>query len=104
MLEIIGYTGAFFVGLVLGLLGSGGSILALPIIVFCFGIQPVKATAYSLFIIGFTALIGTFRNFRSKLVDPKTALLFGIPAVVAIIITRTQILPSLPPTIHIGSQ
>lgn len=102
--QIIGYTGAFFVGLVLGLLGSGGSILALPIMVVCFGIQPVKATAYSLFIIGTTALIGTFQNLKNKLVDPKTAGLFGVPAVAAIIFTRLKVLPALPPTIHIGKQ
>lgn len=102
--QILGYTGAFFVGLVLGLLGSGGSILALPTMVFCFGIQPVKATAYSLFIIGTTAVVGTFQNLRNKLVDLKTALLFGIPAVIAIVITRKQILPALPPTIHFGDK
>lgn len=102
MLEIIGYIGAFFVGLVLGLLGGGGSILALPVMVFCFGIQALHATAYSLFIIGSATLIGTFQNIRNRLVDPKTAILFAIPAVVAIIVTRTQVLPSLPRTIHIG--
>jgi uncharacterized protein len=104
MLEIIGYIAAFFVGLVLGMLGGGGSILALPVMVYCFGILPVVATAYSLFIIGTTALAGTFQNVRNRLVDPKMATLFAIPAVAAIIITRTQVLPALPHTIHIGRQ
>jgi uncharacterized protein len=102
MLEIIGFIAAFFVGLVLGMLGGGGSILALPVMVYLFGIQPVLATAYSLFIIGFASLIGTLQNVRTRLVQPTTALLFSIPAVVAISITRRVLLPALPGTIHIG--
>jgi uncharacterized protein len=103
MLEIIGFIAAFFVGLVLGMLGGGGSILALPVMVYLFGIEDTdQATAYSLFIIGTASLIGTFRNVRNRLVEPKTALLFSIPAVVAVSFTRWRILPSLPETIHIG--
>ena len=44
--EILGFIGAFIVGLVLGLIGSGGSILSVPILVYLFGINPVVATAY----------------------------------------------------------
>lgn len=102
MLEITGYCAAFFVGLVLGLLGGGGSILALPVMVYLFGITDTAlATAYSLFIVGVASLIGTFRNVRSRLVQPKTALLFSIPAVITIAIARRLILPSLPPEIRL---
>lgn len=102
MIEIIGFCAAFFVGLVLGLLGGGGSILALPVMVYLFHVQAELATAYSLFIIGVASLIGTFQNVRNRLVQPKTALLFSIPAVIAITLSRRILLPSLPNKIHIG--
>jgi len=102
MLEITGYIGAFFVGFVLGLLGGGGSILALPVMVYLFHVKAELATAYSLFIIGSASLIGTFQNVRNRLVQPKTALLFSIPAVIAVTFSRKVLLPGLPAKIHIG--
>lgn len=102
MLEVTGYIAAFFVGLVLGLLGGGGSILALPVMVYLFGVKAELATAYSLFVIGFASLIGTLQNVRNRLVQPKTALLFSIPAVIAISISRKLLLPALPATLHFG--
>ena len=104
MLEIIGFCAALLVGFVLGLLGGGGSILALPVMVYLLHIPPHMATAYSLFVIGISALIGTFQNVRNRLVQPKTALLFSIPAVISIAIARKFILPNLPDKIHIGEQ
>ena len=65
-IQILGYFGAFLVGLILGLIGSGGSILSLPILVYLFGINPVLATAYSLFIVGITSLIGSIKNLKSR--------------------------------------
>jgi hypothetical protein len=103
MLEILGYFGAFFVGLVLGLLGGGGSILALPVMVYLFHIKAELATAYSLFIIGSASLIGTFQNVRNRLVEPRTAVLFSIPAVAAVMLARKVLLPGLPAQIHIGN-
>lgn len=100
--EIIGYVSALLVGLVLGLLGSGASILALPIMVYLFRIPIELATAYSLFIIGTAALIGTFQNVRNRLVQPRTALLFSIPAVIAIALARKVIIPILPDQFTIG--
>ncbi|MDH4474560.1 MAG: sulfite exporter TauE/SafE family protein [Fluviicola sp.] len=104
MLEIIGFCAALLVGLVLGLLGGGGSILALPVMVYLLHIPASIATAYSLFVIGIAALIGTFQNVRNRLVQPKTALLFSIPAVISIAVARKFILPNLPDKIHIGDQ
>jgi uncharacterized protein len=104
MLELIGFVAAFFVGLVLGLLGGGGSILALPVMVYLFHIKAETATAYSLFVIGFASLIGTFQNVRNRLVQPRTALLFAIPAVVSISLTRTWLLPALPAELRFGRQ
>ena len=94
--QIIGYILAVFVGITLGLIGSGGSILSVPILVYVVGIEPVLATAYSLFIVGTTALVGGFQKAKQKLVDFKKVLLFGIPTVVAVFITRRLIVPTIP--------
>lgn len=102
MLELIGYFSAFFVGLVLGALGGGGSILAFPIMVTLFHIPAERATIYSLFIIGITSLFGTFQHLKTKMVQPKNAILFAIPAVISITLTRLFVMPIIPKMVHIG--
>ena len=69
ILHVLGYIGAFVVGLVLGMIGSGGSILSMPILVYLFKLNAVTASAYSLFIVGVTALTGSFQNFKKKLIN-----------------------------------
>ena len=85
---LLGYLGAILIGLVLGLIGGGGSILTLPVLVYLFGVEPVIATAYSLFIVGLAAVAGTLKNMSQKLVDFKTALIFALPAFIAVYLTR----------------
>lgn len=104
MPELLGYIAAFVVGLILGILGGGGSILALPVMVYLFGVKAELATSYSLFVIGVASLIGTLRNVKHRLVQPKTALLFSIPAVIAIAISRRILLPSIPAKLHFGER
>lgn len=100
---ILGYLGAVLIGLVLGLIGGGGSILTLPVLVYLFGIEPVIATAYSLFIVGVAAVAGTLKNMSQKLVDFKTALIFALPAFIAVYLTRRYLVPALPdPLLNIG--
>lgn len=94
--EILGYFGALLIGLVLGLIGSGGSILTVPILVYLLAVNPVTATAYSLFVVGSTSLIGAVKNMQKGLVDFRTALVFSIPAFIAVYITRKFIVPALP--------
>ena len=60
MIEVIGYISAIIIGFTLGLIGGGGSILTLPVLVYLFGISPVLATAYSLFVVGLSASVGAF--------------------------------------------
>lgn len=104
MFEILGYIGALFIGIVLGITGGGGSILAVPILVYILNFNPVIATAYSLFIVGTTSGFGTFQNFKKGLVVPKTACLFAIPSVLGVYITRKFIVPNIPDTIlYFGS-
>lgn len=94
--QLIGYVLAVFVGITLGMLGSGGSILSVPILVYVMGIEPTLATAYSLFIIGTTSLVGGIQKAKQKLVDFKKVAVFGIPAVLSVFITRKIIVPSIP--------
>ncbi|HOJ90241.1 MAG TPA: sulfite exporter TauE/SafE family protein [Saprospiraceae bacterium] len=95
-MEIIGYLAAILIGVVLGLIGGGGSILTVPLLVYLFGINPVTATSYSLFIVGLTSTVGSIHYFRMGLVNIKTAFLFGIPSIIAVFITRAYILPAIP--------
>ena len=100
-MTIIGYIGALIMGLMLGLLGGGGSILTVPILVYLFHIDPLLATAYSLFIVGITALIGCASHVRSGNIDRRAALLFGLPGIVAVTLTRHYLVNALPdPLIH----
>ena len=95
-MEILGYVGALFIGLVLGLTGVGGSILTVPILVYLMSINPVTATAYSLFIVGTTSTFGAIQNYRKNLVDIKNGFIFAIPSFVAVYLTRKYIVPRIP--------
>ena len=102
-MEIIGYIGAIFMGLSLGLIGGGGSILTVPILVYLFHVDAVLATAYSLFIVGLTALIGSFSHMRLGNIHWRTAIVFGIPSILAVYATRAWLVPALPdPLFHAG--
>jgi uncharacterized protein len=95
-MEIIGYVASVFIGIILGLLGGGGSILSIPILVYLFQIEPVLASAYSLFIVGVTSLIGAIPKYREHLVNLRTGFIFGVPSIGAIFITRKWIVPNIP--------
>ena len=95
-MEILGYVGALFIGLILGLTGGGGSILTVPILVYLMNISPVTATAYSLFIVGTTSTFGAIQNYRKNLVDIKSGFLFAIPSFIAVYLTRKYIVPRIP--------
>lgn len=95
-LEILGYIGILLMGFTLGLLGGGGSILAVPILVFLFRINPELATAYSLFIVGTAALVGALRNIRLKQINFKVAAVFALPSFLAVFITRYYVIPVIP--------
>lgn len=96
-MEIIGYIAALFIGLSLGLIGSGGTIVALPIFVYLFNIKDMTmATHYSLFVVGIAAAIGAYNKYKEGLVDIKTAIAFLIPSLLSLTFTRKIILPILP--------
>ncbi len=99
MFEIIGYLGALLMGLTLGLLGGGGSIIALPILVYFFNLPPQHAIHYSLLIVGLTSIFASYNHIKLKNFDSNIALKYGFPSVFAVAITRLIILPLIPNTI-----
>lgn len=99
IIEIFGYLGALIIGLVLGLIGGGGSILTVPILVYLLAVNPVTATAYSLFVVGITSLVGAIKNIRKKQVDLRTAFVFATPAFIAVYATRMYLVPAIPSTL-----
>lgn len=94
--QLLGYFGALLIGVVLGLIGGGGSILTVPILVYLLYLNPVTATAYSLFVVGVSALVGAIRNMQKGLVDFRTAIVFAIPAFIAVYATRKFLVPAIP--------
>ena len=96
LFEILGYAGALLIGIVLGLIGGGGSILTVPVLVYLLYINPVTATAYSLFVVGVSSLVGALKNLQKGLVDIRTAIVFSIPAFIAVYGTRKYLLPAIP--------
>jgi uncharacterized membrane protein YfcA len=95
-MEIIGYIASIFIGIALGLIGGGGSILTVPVLVYLFGVEAISATSYSLFVVGLTAAIGSVNYFREGLVNIKTAIIFGIPSIIAVFLTRAYLVPAIP--------
>jgi uncharacterized protein len=96
MLIIIGYILSFVMGSILGLIGAGGSILAVPILVYFLKIPPITATAYSLLTVGLTAFTGATRYYHKKQIDYIVALQFVIPSMCALYIARRFIVPFIP--------
>ena len=95
-MEIIGYIAALLIGISLGMIGGGGSIITVPVLVYLFHIDAVIATTYSLFIVGITSLTGGVRAYIKKLVDFKSVSEFGIPSIFSVFVTRHFLLPAIP--------
>lgn len=95
-MEVAGYLASLLIGVSLGLIGGGGSILTVPVLVYLFAISPTIAISYSLFIVGFTSLVGAYNNYRKGLVNLKTAILFGSSSITTVFIARKFIIPFLP--------
>ncbi len=96
MMEIIGYIASLVIGISLGLIGGGGSILTVPVLVYLFGVEPVLATSYSLFIVGLSSLVGAIPKYKQGQVNLKTSMIFGVPAIASVFATRKFIVPAIP--------
>lgn len=95
-MEILGYAASLLIGISLGLIGGGGSILTVPVLVYLFRLDAAIATFYSLFIVGVTSMVGSVSFFRKGQVDLRTALFFGMPSVITVYLTRLYIFPAVP--------
>jgi uncharacterized membrane protein YfcA len=93
---IFAYILAFLIGLTLALIGSGGSILTVPVLVYILNVDPIAATAYSLFIVGMTAMVGAVPYLKRGEFSRDALIWFSFPSIAAVYLTRAYILPWLP--------
>ncbi len=100
-MELLGYLASILIGISLGLIGSGGSILTVPVLVYLFHVDPLLATTYSLAIVGLSSIAGVISRIKQKLVDFKTIFVFGLPSIFGVFLARKFLLPAIPTTIHI---
>lgn len=99
-MHIIGYIASIFIGIALGFIGGGGTILTVPVLVYIFSLDAVIATSYSLFIVGSTSTVAVFSQLRNGHVHFKSAIAFGVPSILAVFITRLFLLPLIPETLQ----
>ncbi len=98
-MEIAGYIASVFIGISLGMIGGGGSVLTIPILVYFFHIEPVLATAYSLFIVGTTSTAGVFQKWDKGEINFRVALKFGLPSLLTVYLLRKFFIPYIPEVI-----
>tara|TARA_B100001057_G_scaffold180334_1_gene181074 strand:- start:51703 stop:52527 length:825 start_codon:yes stop_codon:yes gene_type:complete len=96
LIDPIGYFFAILIGIILGLIGAGGSILAVPVFTYLFLIDEKLATGYSLFVVGFSALLGSLKQFQKGYIDFKVVFIFGLPAILSVTVVRSFLVPILP--------
>ena len=95
-MEIAGYFASIFIGILLGLIGGGGSILTVPVLVYLFSLDTVLSTTYSLFVVGVTSLVGSVFYFKRGQVNRNTVIAFGLPSIAIVFLTRWFIVPAIP--------
>ena len=95
-MHLLGYIASLLIGISLGLIGGGGSILTMPVMVYLFGVSPVMATSYSLFIVGSTSLVGAARQYKEGTVNIRMGLLFAATSMIIVFLTRKLLVPAIP--------
>ena len=93
-MEFFGYLLAVLIGIFLGIFGGGGSLLAVPVFAYIFSLDEKVATAYSLFTVGISSIVGTIKQLGN--IEWKVTLIFGIPSIIAVWLVRFFIIPNLP--------
>lgn len=101
MIDAAGYAMAVAIGLCLGLMGSGGSILTVPVLVYVFRLNPILSTAYSLFIVGTTSLAGLTVQARQGKIRPGIAATFAIPSLIMVYLVRGHFIHNLPEVVQV---
>lgn len=102
-MELVGYLALIGIGIILSLMGGGGSLLSVPILVYLFSLDVVTASSYSLFIVGTTSLFGALLKQKEQQADLKAGIIFSICSVVAVFSTRKWIIPSIPEVVRFGN-
>jgi hypothetical protein len=100
-MHFLGYIASVLIGISLGLIGSGGSILTVPVLVYLFQVEPLLATTYSLSIVGLSSIAGVISRLKQNLVDFKTLLFFGVPSIVGVFLARKFLLTAIPEAMHL---
>jgi uncharacterized membrane protein YfcA len=101
-MEIAGYLAAILIGLSLGLIGGGGSVLTVPVFVYMLHVNPVLATTYSLFVVGSCSLVGGARAWHKGLIDFSTVIYFGVSSMISVYLVRFFVVPAIPDHFTIG--
>lgn len=101
MSSVFGYAAMTLLGVILGLIGAGGSFLTVPVLVYLFAVSPSQATGYSLVIVGTIAAVGAAEYWRRKQNNPKMALVFGLPSILAVYWTRRYLFPAIPDPVFV---
>src|SRR5436190_7662739 len=96
MQEFAAYASSITIGLSLGLIGAGGSIITIPIFVYILQKDPLSSSIYSMFVVGICSLVGSIRSILDKLVDFNITILFGVPSVLGVLVARKIIFPAIP--------
>jgi uncharacterized membrane protein YfcA len=102
-MEMVGFLFATLIGITLGLVGAGGSILTITVLVYVLNISPTLSTTYSLFIVGITSFVGSIDYFRKGLVDLEKGLFFSFPAFIMVFLMRTFVMPHIPEIVYESS-
>ncbi|MES2133348.1 MAG: sulfite exporter TauE/SafE family protein [Bacteroidota bacterium] len=100
---IIGFIAFLCIGLILGLIGGGGSILGVPVLVYIMCYSADVATGYSLFIVGLTSLIGALAYLRKGEISAEAILQFAIASLTTVFCVRKFVMPAIPQDMHLGS-
>jgi len=95
-MTIAGFIAFLIIGLILGLIGGGGSILGVPVLVYMMGYTADEATSYSLFIVGMTSLIGAIAYLRKGEISVEAILQFAIASLVTVFCVRKFLMPAIP--------
>lgn len=98
---IAGFIAFLIIGIILGLIGGGGSILGVPVLVYIMYYSAEMATSYSLFIVGLTALIGAIAYLRKGEISVEAILQFALASMISVFCVRKFVLPSIPETLHL---
>jgi len=101
-LLVAGIIAFLIIGLILGLIGGGGSLLGVPVLVNILCIEAGLATTYSLFIVGMTALVGAVSYIKKGEVSVEAILNFALASVITVFCMRKFVMPNLPAEFNVA--